>query len=180
MNSPKILVTGCAGFIGMHLCKALLKNGNEIFGIDNLNNYYSPILKNARLNELKCYDNFTFSKVDLTDKNSLVSIFQLFKPSKVVNLAAQVGVRNSLKNPEVYAESNIIGFLNLLECCKNFNIEGLIYASSSSVYGDKEEGPFIENKEASRRVDFAVRTKTKQALFEILKKLSGGEIYQDF
>jgi len=138
----KILVTGCAGFIGMHLCKELLKNKFLIFGVDNLNDYYDTNLKMDRLEKLKTFDNFSFAKVDITNKSDLNEVFSEFKPDKVVNLAAQAGVRYSLVDPHAYVKTNIYGFLNILEASKNNNIEGLVYASSSSVYGANEKIPF--------------------------------------
>ena len=141
MNN-KVLVTGSAGFIGFHLCKSLLKDGYEVFGIDNLNNYYDPNLKHARLDQLKPYKNFKFEKEDITDKESITQLFQSFQPNKVVNLAAQAGVRYSLENPYAYMISNLVGFLNIIELCRHNNVEGLIYASSSSVYGGNQKIPF--------------------------------------
>ena len=144
-NKEKVLITGCAGFIGMHLSKALLVDGLEVYGIDNLNDYYEVSLKKNRLNVLKEYNGFTFCKADIIDYETLKKIFEKFKPSKVVNLAAQAGVRYSLVNPHSYIQSNVLGFLNILECCRYFNVQGLIYASSSSVYGGNELVPFSEN-----------------------------------
>jgi UDP-glucuronate 4-epimerase len=138
----KILVTGAAGFIGYHLCKSLLEDDYEVLGIDNLNDYYDPNLKLARLDQLKPYENFTFEKVDIADRDSLTQLFQSFNPQKVVNLAAQAGVRYSLENPYAYMDSNLVGFLNIIELCRHNNVEGLIYASSSSVYGGNERIPF--------------------------------------
>jgi len=137
----KVLVTGAAGFIGFHLCKSLLDDNYEVFGIDNLNDYYDINLKQARLEELKPYKNFTFNKVNLVDRESLTQSFQLFKPNKVVNLAAQTGVRYSLENPYAYIDSNLVGYLNIIELCRHNDVEGLIYASSSSVYGGNEKKP---------------------------------------
>ena len=144
INSEKILVTGCAGFIGMHLCKTLLDEGYQITGIDNINNYYDQNLKKDRLKVLKKYKNFFFEKLDIVDYKSLDALFKNFCPDKVVNLAAQAGVRYSLENPFAYIESNIVGFLNVLECCRHNNVKGLIYASSSSVYGGNKKIPFSE------------------------------------
>ena len=138
----KILVTGAAGFIGYHLCKSLLEDDYEVLGIDNLNDYYDPNLKLARLDQLKPYENFTFEKVDIADRDSLTQLFQSFNPKKVVNLAAQAGVRYSLENPYAYMDSNLVGFLNIIELCRHNNVKGLIYASSSSVYGGNEKIPF--------------------------------------
>ncbi|MBH49901.1 MAG: protein CapI [Candidatus Marinimicrobia bacterium] len=140
--SERILVTGAAGFIGMHLCISLLEDGYEVYGIDNLNDYYDPSLKQDRLNQIVPNNNFTFSKSDIVDLQSLEDIFQNFNPVKVVNLAAQAGVRYSLENPHAYIQSNILGFMNILECCRKYQVEGLIYASSSSVYGGNKKFPF--------------------------------------
>jgi len=138
----KILVTGTAGFIGYHLCKSLLDDGYEVLGIDNLNDYYDPKLKLARLDQLAPYNNFTFQKIDIADRKSLTKAFTGFKPNKVVNLAAQAGVRYSIKNPYAYMDSNLVGFLNIIELCRHNNVEGFIYASSSSVYGGNTKIPF--------------------------------------
>jgi len=138
----KILVTGSAGFIGFHLSKSLLNDGDEILGVDNLNNYYSPALKDKRLKILQDYPNFQFSKTDISDFNSISKVFKNFKPEKVVNLAAQAGVRYSIKNPFAYLDSNLTGFINIIELCRHNNVEGLIYASSSSVYGSNKKIPF--------------------------------------
>jgi UDP-glucuronate 4-epimerase len=138
----KILVTGCAGFIGFHLCKSLLDDNYKVLGIDNINDYYDPNLKLARLEQLKPYENFTFEKVDIADRESLTKAFIDFKPNKVVNLAAQAGVRYSIENPYAYMEANLVGFLNIIELCRHNNVEGLIYASSSSVYGGNTKIPF--------------------------------------
>jgi UDP-glucuronate 4-epimerase len=138
----KILVTGCAGFIGMHLCESLLKDSYIVYGIDNLNNYYDVKLKKDRLKRLKKSKNFNFLKLDITHKKNLFSAFNKFNPDKVVNLAAQAGVRYSIENPNAYINSNIVGFMNILECARNYEVEGLIYASSSSIYGGNTKVPF--------------------------------------
>ena len=138
----RILVTGSAGFIGFHLCKSLLDDGYLVLGIDNINDYYDPTLKLARLEQLKPYKNFKFEKVDIADRESITKSFHSFKPNKVVNLAAQAGVRYSIENPNVYMNSNLVGFLNIIELCRHNNVEGLIYASSSSVYGGNKKIPF--------------------------------------
>jgi len=138
----KIIVTGAAGFIGFHLCKSLLDDDYEVLGIDNINDYYDPNLKLARLDQLKPYKKFKFEKVDIANRESITKSFQSFKPNKVVNLAAQAGVRYSIKNPYAYMESNMVGFLNVIELCRHNDIEGLIYASSSSVYGRNHKIPF--------------------------------------
>ena len=138
----KILVTGCAGFIGMHLSKVLLEQGYDVIGVDNLNDYYDVRLKNDRLMILKKYDHFNFTKIDISNKEAIESVFKSNSIDKVVNLAAQAGVRYSLENPNSYIDSNVLGFMNILECCRHYNIKGLVYASSSSVYGGNTEVPF--------------------------------------
>jgi len=137
----KILVTGSAGFIGYHFTKSLLVNGNEVLGIDNLNDYYDPTLKQSRLNNLIPYSNFSFEKIDIANNKSLKRSFELFHPRMVVHLAAQAGVRHSIENPYAYLDSNLTGFLNILELCRHNKVEGLIYASSSSVYGANTKMP---------------------------------------
>ena len=134
----KIIVTGCAGFIGMHLCHKLLTK-HEVIGIDNLNDYYNVNLKKKRLSILKKKKNFKFHKIDINDYRKLRLIFNQNKPKIVVHLAGEVGVRNSLKEPRKYINSNIIGFFNILENCKNIKVKKLFYASSSSVYGNTNE-----------------------------------------
>ena len=137
----RILVTGSAGFIGYHLCKELLADGYEVLGIDSLNDYYDVKLKEARLEELSS-SNFSFKKIDISNREDLQKSFEEFNPRKVVNLAAQAGVRYSIKNPYAYLASNLRGFLNVIEMCRNYKVEGLIYASSSSVYGANKKIPF--------------------------------------
>ena len=122
-ENKKILVTGCAGFIGMHLCKSLLNDGYFVYGIDNLNDYYDISLKENRLKQISSYKNFLFTKLDILELDSLEKIFTTFQPDKVVNLAAQAGVRYSIENPHAYIESNVKGFMNILECCRNFSIK---------------------------------------------------------
>ena len=138
----KILVTGCSGFIGMHLCISLLRDGYQVMGIDNMNDYYDVQLKNNRLINLTNFKNFEFEKINIIDYQALNSIFSLFKPEKVVNLAAQAGVRHSLESPREYISSNISGFMNILECVRFNRVKCLIYASSSSVYGNNKKMPF--------------------------------------
>ena len=137
-----ILITGAAGFIGYHLCKRLLDEDYNILGIDNLNNYYNSALKIKRLNRLKQYKNFKFEKIDISNKKMISPVFNKFKPKKVINLAAQAGVRYSIENPYAYLDSNLVGFLNIIELCRENKTEGFIYASSSSVYGENEKIPF--------------------------------------
>ena len=138
----KFLVTGAAGFIGFHVCQTLIKRGDEIVGIDNINDYYDISLKEARLERLAVESNFSFHKVDLTEKEKISSLFIEYSFDAVINLAAQAGVRYSITNPEAYIESNIVGFLNILEACRHNEIEHLVYASSSSVYGMNGSMPF--------------------------------------
>ena len=138
----KILLTGTAGFIGYHLSKELLERNFDILGIDNLNDYYDIGLKLDRLKILESYDNFNFIKADISDLDQMTQVFRNFNPEKVVNLAAQPGVRYSLINPFAYLNSNLVGFLNIIELCKDFKINGLIYASSSSIYGGNKKTPF--------------------------------------
>jgi len=138
----KILVTGAAGFIGSHLCIRLLERGDEVVGLDNLNDYYDVSLKEARLARFSSHENFHFVKMDLSDRQGMETLFSEENFDKVVNLAAQAGVRYSLENPHAYIESNIVGFTNILEGCRHHKVKHLVYASSSSVYGANETMPF--------------------------------------
>ena len=138
----KILVTGCAGFIGMHVAQKLLQRGDEVIGIDNLNPYYDPRLKHARLAQLSPHPGFAFTEGDIADAASLNALFARHRPQRVVNLAAQAGVRYSLQNPGAYLQSNLVGFGNVLEACRQHRVEHLVYASSSSVYGANTRMPF--------------------------------------
>jgi UDP-glucuronate 4-epimerase len=141
-KSKTILITGCAGFIGFHLSKQLLSKNNIVIGVDNLNSYYEVNLKQARLKLLKEYKNFTFELCSIEDKEAMEKIFLQGQIDIVINLAAQAGVRYSIENPYTFIESNVVGFLNILECCRNYKIDHLIYASSSSVYGANTKIPF--------------------------------------
>ena len=141
----KVLVTGAVGFIGFHLTKKLLSNGISVYGIDNMNSYYDVSLKNSRLNLLKEYDNFIFKNLDISDFDSVTECFSKNNFSFIFHLAAQAGVRYSFENPQIYIDSNIKGFINILESCKSHKVDKLFYASSSSVYGDSSKGPLIED-----------------------------------
>lgn len=163
MNNKKILVTGAAGFIGFNLTRKLLKLGHEVVGIDNLNNYYDVELKKNRLNVLRSAK-FTFYKIDISNKKNLYDVFAEEKPDIVVNLAAQAGVRYSLENPQAYLDSNLQGFLNILECCRKFPVEHLVYASSSSVYGGNKKVPFSTNDNVDHPVSLYAATKKSDEL----------------
>ena len=138
----KVMVTGTAGFIGNHLAIKLLARGDEVIGIDNLNDYYDVNLKLARLDRIKDHALYTDVRADIADREHMEQLFKQHQPQRVVNLAAQAGVRYSIENPHAYIESNIVGFLNILEGCRHNNVEHLVYASSSSVYGANETMPF--------------------------------------
>lgn len=138
----KILVTGAAGFIGFHLCQRLLHRGDQVIGLDNLNDYYDVVLKQARLAQLQQLPNFSFHKLDLANQEGMTQLFATQHFDCVVNLAAQVGVRYSVKNPHAYVQSNLVGFVNLLEGCRYSGVEHLVFASSSSVYGANTKIPF--------------------------------------
>ncbi|WP_081884506.1 GDP-mannose 4,6-dehydratase [Carnobacterium alterfunditum] len=159
-----ILVTGVAGFIGSFLAKRLLESGKKVIGIDNLNDYYDVNLKKERLENLNTFENFKFEKVDIADKESVMKIFIEFNPSIVINLAAQAGVRYSLENPDAYTQSNLIGFFNILEACRNHPVDHLIYASSSSVYGNNKKVPFEETDKVDNPVSLYAATKKSNEL----------------
>ena len=158
------LVSGAAGFIGFFLCKQLLKQRCKVIGVDNLNDYYDVELKHARLKQLESYSNFVFIKGDISDKAMITSIFEEYKPNIVVNLAAQAGVRYSIENPDVYIQSNIIGFYNILEACRYNPVEHLVYASSSSVYGSNKKVPFEETDFVDHPVSLYAATKKSNEL----------------
>lgn len=160
----KILVTGSAGFIGMHLCHSLLNDGYEIFGVDNINSYYDKKLKIDRIKNLNSFKNFSYSILDITDMDALDRLFKKKKFTRVVNLAAQAGVQYSLVNPSAYIASNISGFMNVLECCKMYSIEGLVYASSSSVYGNNKRVPFSEKDNVDNPISIYAATKKSNEL----------------
>lgn len=160
----KILVTGAAGFIGFHLSKRLLARGDEIVGLDNLNNYYDVNLKLARLNQLEGQKNFKFVKIDLANKESIAKVFCEEKFDIVVNLAAQAGVRYSLVNPHAYIDSNIVGFMNILEGCRHNKVKHLVYASSSSVYGANTKMPFSVHHNVDHPVSLYAASKKANEL----------------
>ena len=177
----KILVTGAAGFIGYHLCEALLKQNIDVIGLDNINDYYDVNLKFDRLSQLgiskeaaeifntKCESSthgakFQFVRMRLEDREALPALFKATKIDRVCNLAAQAGVRYSLENPESYIDSNIVGFLNLLECCRNFKIEHLVYASSSSVYGLNKKVPFSTEDNVDHPISLYAASKKSNEL----------------
>lgn len=160
----KILVTGAAGFIGAFLSKRLLEQGENVIGIDNCNDYYDVKLKEARLNMLSGYDNFVFHKMNIADKQMLNGVFEKYRPDIVVNMAAQAGVRYSIENPDVYVESNLIGFFNILEACRHYPVEHLVYASSSSVYGANKKIPFSTDDKVDNPVSLYAATKKSNEL----------------
>ena len=158
------LVTGCAGFIGMHLTLSLLKKNKSVIGIDNLNNYYDVNLKKKRLSNLKKFKKFNFKKVDIKNLNSLKKIVKDYKIDYIINLAAQAGVRYSISNPETYFENNIRGFFNILEIAKNKRVKHLVYASSSSVYGASQKKIFKESDNVDQPISFYASSKRSNEL----------------
>ena len=160
----KILVTGIAGFIGMHSAKKLLDDGHEVIGIDNLNDYYDVTLKEDRLKLLEGYKSFRFLKLDIKDQKDVVDLFKKESPQRVLHLAAQAGVRYSIKNPYVYIDSNIQGFINILEGCRAIKTEHLVFASSSSVYGGNTKVPFSEHDNVDHPVSLYAATKKANEL----------------
>ncbi len=164
MTQRNILVTGCAGFIGFHVVKKLIKKNINVIGIDNINSYYSTKLKKDRLLVLEKFKNFKFHKIDLTNKKKLEHLVVKYKINYIVNLAAQAGVRYSIKNPFAYLKSNLIGFTNILEVARNNNVRHLVYASSSSVYGASKRQPYIEKDLAAHPLAFYGATKRSNEL----------------
>ena len=181
MTSKKILVTGAAGFIGYHLCEALINLGHKVIGLDNINNYYDVNLKYARLNELGIQKkaatvfgeisestlhgtSMQFIRLNIEDRENLPELFKKFNFDMVCNLAAQGGVRYSIENPEAYVDSNVTGFLNVLECCRHYNVKRLVYASSSSVYGNSDFTPFKETANVDIPISLYAATKKSNEL----------------
>lgn len=160
----KVFVTGSAGFIGYHLAERLLSQGYEVYGIDNLNDYYDVSLKKTRLAMLEKYDRFSFTEGDIADRDTVEAIFKSFAPDTVMNLAAQAGVRYSITNPDSYIKSNIIGFYNILECCRHYPVEHLVFASSSSVYGGNKKVPYSEDDKVDNPVSLYAATKKSDEL----------------
>jgi UDP-glucuronate 4-epimerase len=160
----KILVTGAAGFIGMHVSQLLLARGDRVVGLDNLNDYYSPQLKQDRLARLLPAAKFSFVKMDVADRDGMASLFAEEKFDRVVHLAAQAGVRYSLQNPHAYVDSNVVGFMNVLEGCRHGGVEHLVYASSSSVYGGNTKMPFSEHDNIDHPVSMYAATKKANEL----------------
>ena len=160
----KILVTGAAGFIGMHTTLRLLARGDEVVGLDNLNDYYDPTLKEARLARLQPHAGFRFVKMDVADRAGMEALFAAEKFDRVIHLAAQAGVRYSLQNPHAYVDSNLVGFMNILEGCRHAKVQHLVYASSSSVYGGNTKMPFSESDSVDHPVSIYAATKKANEL----------------
>ena len=166
LENKTILVTGAAGFIGSNLVKRIYKEvaNATVIGIDNMNAYYDVTLKDFRLKKLEQYSNFTFVKGNIADKVLINELFEKYKPSIVVNLAAQAGVRYSITNPDAYIESNLVGFFNILEACRNYPVEHLVYASSSSVYGSNKKVPYSTDDKVDNPVSLYAATKKSNEL----------------
>jgi len=164
MNTSPILVTGAAGFIGMHCSAKLLAQGHHVIGIDNLNDYYDPRLKQARLAPLNAHPGFRFIETDIANRDALEKLFTEVRPERVLHLAAQAGVRYSLKNPHAYVQSNLVGFVNMLEGCRHHGVQHLVYASSSSVYGANTKVPFAVGDSVDHPVSLYAATKKSNEL----------------
>jgi UDP-glucuronate 4-epimerase len=160
----KVLLTGAAGFIGMHVCERLLARGDEVVGVDNLNDYYDVALKEARLARLTPNSRFKLSRLDIADRAGIAELFEREKPQRGINLAAQAGVRYSLVNPHAYVDSNVVGFVNILEGCRHAGVEHFVYASSSSIYGGNERMPFSEHDNVDHPVSLYAATKKSNEL----------------
>jgi UDP-glucuronate 4-epimerase len=159
-----ILLTGAAGFIGYHTARRLLERGERVVGVDNLNDYYDPALKEARLERLRAYGNFSFERIEIADREAMAGLFARVQPKRVIHLAAQAGVRYSLENPHAYTDSNITGFLNILEGSRHNDVQHLVYASSSSVYGSNTRQPFSEHQNVDHPVSLYAATKKANEL----------------
>ncbi len=164
LTTDKILITGAAGFIGYHLCKQLCSGNTQIIGIDSINSYYSSKLKKDRLAHLEAFDNIRFIQMDICDKQAMDELFSVEKFDVVINLAAQAGVRYSIEQPYKYIDSNLIGFINILEACRHNPVKHLIYASSSSVYGNTDKIPFCVNDACNEPVSLYAATKKSNEL----------------
>lgn len=166
INNKTIFVTGSSGFIGSNLCKRLLNDFKDVkvVGLDNMNDYYDVEIKKERLSELEKFNNYIFIKGNLSDKKLVMNIFDKYRPNIVVNLAAQAGVRYSITNPDSYIESNLIGFFNILEGCRNYEVEHLVYASSSSVYGSNKKVPYSTDDKVDNPVSLYAATKKSNEL----------------
>ena len=162
--TKNVLVTGAAGFVGKYLSEALLDKGYEVIGVDNLNDYYDVQLKKDRLKDLKEYEKFTFLEFDISDKEKVEEVFEKYQPKLVMNMAAQAGVRYSIEHPEVYMQSNVMGFYNILEACRHHPVDHLLYASSSSVYGSNKKVPFEETDFVDHPVSLYAATKKSNEL----------------
>jgi len=161
----KVLVTGSAGFIGMHVAQRLIARGDEVVGLDNLNDYYDPALKRARLARLLEHKSYTHVQADLADRGAMEALFEVHEPQRVVHLAAQAGVRYAAENPHVYVQSNLVGFLHVLEGCRHHQVEHLVYASTSSVYGANTKMPFSEHDSAEHPLTlYAASKKANEAM----------------
>ncbi|MEN9678758.1 MAG: UDP-galacturonate 4-epimerase [Verrucomicrobiota bacterium] len=160
----RVLVTGAAGFIGYHLARTLLDRGDTVIGLDNLNDYYDVRLKEARLERLRGHANFEFHRISLSDRAPLSELFRASRPQRVLHMAAQAGVRFSLQSPDVYVESNLVGFLNVLEGCRHHGVEHLVYASSSSVYGANTRMPFSVHDNVDHPLSLYAATKKANEL----------------
>ena len=159
MSDNITLVTGCAGFIGMHAAERLLARGERVVGIDNLNAYYDPALKRARLARLQPHAGFSFEQIDVADRAAMVELFARVKPTRVLHLAAQAGVRYSIDQPDDYTDSNLLGFGNILQGCRAARVKHLVFASSSSVYGGNTKVPFAERDAVDHPISYYAATK---------------------
>lgn len=164
VERERILITGVAGFIGFHLARRLVAEEKEIIGVDNLNHYYDVRLKQERIKQLIPYSNFKFKKIDIKDKEAIEGLFKEYHFDKVIHLAAQAGVRYSIKNPYAYVDSNLIGFMNIIEACRNYPVSHLLYASSSSVYGGNTQIPYSTNQAVDHPLSLYAATKKSNEL----------------